>query len=388
MTEEDNMTTTAPTLIDSADLATFQDAALRLREVETALSGAFIERDEEVRAMMLALVAKVHLLLLGPPGTAKSAIANALAKSLDNGRIFSVLLTKFSVPEDVFGPVSLRGLESDDYRRVTAGYLPEAEVAFVDEIFKSNSALLNSLLTVLNERAFDNGGTRTSIPLEIAIGASNELPEEGEGLEALYDRFMLRRWVGAIADDDNFESLLLMEGEPEIDAVLLPSDLETVRSFAAKVDIRPVVPMFTALRRALAQEHGIVASDRRWRSCVRIVKASAALDGRLVATGSDMLALVDSLWNAPEERAPIFGTLAGLVAPDLAAALALVDAAAEISESIAGDCGVQALATANTETKKILAEISKLDGVEAEVAKVEALQRAIARRVLAAVGGI
>jgi MoxR-like ATPase len=360
----------------------------RLRDVSDALNGSFIEREEEIRAMMVSLVARVHLLLLGPPGTGKSAIANALSKSIENGRLFSVLLTKFSVPEEVFGPISLSGLENDDYRRVTKGYLPEAEIAFIDEIFKSNSALLNSLLTVLNERAFDNGGSRVRIPLELAIGASNELPEEGAGLEALYDRFVLRRWVDYISDDDGFEALLAMEGEPEIDAVLLPSDLATVRAFAERVDIRPILPLFSEIRRALAQEHGIVASDRRWRSCVRIVRANAALNGRLAANGSDLLVLADALWNKPEERAPIYGTIAGIVAPDLAAALALVDAAAEISEGISGDCGVQALATANTETKKILAEISKLDGVEAETEKVAAMQKAIARRVLAAVGGV
>jgi MoxR-like ATPase len=379
---------TKPALTTATDLSAFQESASRLRDVSDALNGSFIEREEEIRAMMVSLVARVHLLLLGPPGTGKSAIANALSKSIENGRLFSVLLTKFSVPEEVFGPISLSGLENDDYRRVTKGYLPEAEIAFIDEIFKSNSALLNSLLTVLNERAFDNGGSRVRIPLELAIGASNELPEEGAGLEALYDRFVLRRWVDYISDDDGFEALLAMEGEPEIDAVLLPSDLATVRAFAERVDIRPILPLFSEIRRALAQEHGIVASDRRWRSCVRIVRANAALNGRLAANGSDLLVLADALWNKPEERAPIYGTIAGIVAPDLAAALALVDAAAEISEGISGDCGVQALATANTETKKILAEISKLDGVEAETEKVAAMQKAIARRVLAAVGGV
>tara|TARA_R110000824_G_scaffold23068_2_gene83341 strand:+ start:362 stop:1510 length:1149 start_codon:yes stop_codon:yes gene_type:complete len=378
----------APVLIDAATLDATQEAARRLGDVADALRGAFIERDEEVRCMMASLVAGVHLLLLGPPGTAKSAVANALSQALDGGRFFPVLLSKFSQPEEVFGPISISGLENDDYRRVTGGYLPESEIAFLDEIFKCNSAMLNGLLTVLNERSFRNGTKVEKIPLQLCIGASNELPEEGEGLEAFYDRFVLRRWVNPIADDDNFERLLLMNGEPSIDAPLLPADIETLRAAAKRVDIRSIVHMFTAVKNSLAREHGITASDRRWRSCVKVVQAVAALDGRTVAQPSDLLILADALWNKPEERAPIYGAIAALVAPDLAEALALLDAASEIRDSLNDKSGVQALATANTEIKKILVQISKLDGVEAEAETVRTMQRTLARRVLSALGGL
>lgn len=378
--------TTAPNLIDSETLADFQAAAGRVSDVSDALRGAFLEREDEVRCMIAALVGGVHLLLLGPPGTGKSAIANTLSKAMEGGRFFPVLLSKFSQPEEVFGPVSISGLENDDYRRVTGGYLPESEVAFLDEIFKCNSAMLNGLLTVLNERAFRNGTKVERIPLQLCIGASNELPEEGEGLEAFYDRFVLRRWVSPIVDDDNFESLLLMTEEPSIDVALRSEDVETLRAAAKRVDIRPIVGLFTEIRHTLAREHGITASDRRWRSCVKVVRAVAALDGRLVAQPSDLLILADALWNKPEERAPIYGSIAGLVSPDLAEGLALLDAATEIADSLTDAVGVQALATANTEIKKILAQIQRLDGVESEAAKVAALQSAIARRVLSAVG--
>jgi MoxR-like ATPase len=136
------------------------------------------------------VLAGEHVLLLGPPGTAKSALVRAIAQAF-GGTYFERLLTKFSTPEELFGPISLKALEQDRYQRVTAGKLPEAEFAFVDEVFKANSAILNSLLTAMNERLFHNDGAPTQMPLVALFGASNELPE-GKELEALFDRFLLR----------------------------------------------------------------------------------------------------------------------------------------------------------------------------------------------------
>jgi hypothetical protein len=123
----------------------------------------------------------------GSPGTAKSALVRAIAQAF-GGSYFERLLTKFSTPEELFGPISLKALEQDRYERVTAGKLPEAEFAFVDEVFKANSAILNSLLTAMNERLFHNDGAPAQMPLVSLFGASNELPE-GKELEALFDRF-------------------------------------------------------------------------------------------------------------------------------------------------------------------------------------------------------
>jgi MoxR-like ATPase len=174
-------------------------AALRAR-LEAAvgsMSEGLVERDTEVRLLLLAALAGEHILFVGPPGTAKSELGRRLSR-LCRGRYFERLLTRFSVPEELFGPLSMRALEEDRYVRQTRGYLPDATVAFVDEIFKANSAILNTLLTLLNERLFDNGSDRARVPLVCLVAASNELPESEE-LDALYDRFLIRRRVGQVS---------------------------------------------------------------------------------------------------------------------------------------------------------------------------------------------
>src|SRR3954468_10462406 len=160
------------------------------------LAAALIERDDEIDLALTALVAKEHLLLVGPPGCAKSLLLDGLMNWLAGGTKFSVLLTKFTTPEEVVGPVSLAALKEDRYLRVTAGRLPEADYAFVDECFKGSSAILNCLLKVLNERVYDAGdGVARRVPLKLCVGASNEWPspDTGQELAALFDRFTLRR---------------------------------------------------------------------------------------------------------------------------------------------------------------------------------------------------
>ena len=174
-------------------------AVSKMRDLGAALNGVFLERKSEVTALIVATMAGEHALLLGPPGTGKSALTQAFSEAF-GGTYFQRLVSKFTVPEELFGPFSLAGLENDRYERKVAGYLPTAEVAFLDEVFKANSAVLNSLLTILNEREFDNGTNRISCPLKVCIGASNEMPnnDEGDSLDALYDRFTMRRWVSPL----------------------------------------------------------------------------------------------------------------------------------------------------------------------------------------------
>ena len=181
-------------------------ALSQLQQLRTDLAARFPERREAIDGALTAVLAGEHVLFLGPPGTAKSALVRAIAQAF-GGSYFERLLTKFSTPEELFGPISLKALEQDRYQRVTTAKLPEAEFAFVDEVFKANSAILNSLLTAMNERLFHNDGAPMQMPLVSLFGASNELPE-GRDLEALFDRFLLRFEVGYLLQPGNLKLVL------------------------------------------------------------------------------------------------------------------------------------------------------------------------------------
>ena len=171
----------------------------RWRALVAQLEQGLLERDTAVRLALLAALAGEHVLLIGPPGTAKSELARRLHRAFGGARYFERLLTRFSTPEELFGPLSLKALEHDRYERLVDGYLPTASIAFLDEVFKANSAILNALLTLLNEREFDNGSGRVRVPLLSVVGASNEVPAD-EALRAFFDRFLVRLPVAPVSE--------------------------------------------------------------------------------------------------------------------------------------------------------------------------------------------
>src|SRR5437763_11824275 len=164
--------------------------AARLQEAARVMDQHFLDKQEVVRLMLISVVAGEHMLLIGRPGTAKSAMVRLLARLID-ARYFEYLLTRFTEPNELFGPVDIRAFREGTYTRKTETMLPAAEIVFLDEIFKSNSAILNSLLTILNERKFSNGSKVLDVPLLSMFGASNEVPND-DNLAAIFDRFLLR----------------------------------------------------------------------------------------------------------------------------------------------------------------------------------------------------
>ena len=180
----------------------------RIEKIIKLLSEVLYEREEIVSLTLLSAIAGKPIFLYGPPGTAKSFIAKRVSSAFKDSKYFGYLMQRFSTPEDIFGPISLEELKNDKYIRKIDGYLPDADFAFLDEIWKSTPAILNTLLTIINERVFKNGSEEVKVPLKALISASNETPPEGQGLEALYDRFIVRLIVNNIKNRDNFEKIL------------------------------------------------------------------------------------------------------------------------------------------------------------------------------------
>lgn len=285
-----------------------------LLEIKSEFADYFKEREAEINGSLLAVLSGENLLFLGPPGTAKTQLARSICQTIEGGNFFNYLLTSFSTPEEIFGPLSLKALEEDEFRRNIDGCLPTAHVALLDEIFKASSAILNSLLTILNERKYHNGREIVDVPLLSVFGASNELPEEDESLEALYDRFLFRYRLSYIQDDENFKNLLFREPEDFCPAASVSvSEVEKLRNNAISLPVDPDVEIIITELRKNLQLQEIEISDRRWKRIVQVLKVAACSSGCSAVDRTMALLLQHMLWNLPEEREVIRKTVFKLV---------------------------------------------------------------------------
>ncbi len=291
--------------VDAAD----ERVLASLAGVGRTLDAQFLDKQEITRLLLISIVAGEHLVLIGPPGTAKSAMVRLCARLID-ARYFEYLLTRFSEPNELFGPVDIRAFREGHYTRKTETMLPDAEVVFLDEIFRANSAILNSLLTILNERKYSNGARLQSVPLLSLFAASNEVPND-EALQAVFDRFLLR----VVSDNlDSYQFSQLVERGLAHERARLAGDLEAqaplvkgeeLRSLHQRLAQYLIFPEeFLAKYKSLIfqiRSEGISISDRRVVKLLKLIKASALLDGRTEPNDSDFFVL-RHIWNNLDQR--------------------------------------------------------------------------------------
>jgi MoxR-like ATPase len=305
-------------------------AAQKVRDVGRALDERYLDKSEIVRMLLVTLVAGEHMLIVGPPGTAKSALVRQLARLVD-ARYFEYLLTRFSEPNEIFGPVDIKAFREGSFVRRVEAMLPDAEIVFLDEIFKSNSAILNSLLSILNERRFFTGSATIRVPLCSLFGATNEVPND-DALGAIFDRFIVRT-LSENLDSFHFHGLVDRGVRAETAALSMAASGSAGLPSAVEDDVRPVVTLaeirrlqqrlpqfmsfpeeFIARYKGLVfqlRSEGVSISDRRVVKLLKLFAASALIDGRPAAHDGDFFVL-RHVWNSTDQI-PILEDIVGPV---------------------------------------------------------------------------
>ncbi|WP_397298716.1 AAA family ATPase [Nonlabens ulvanivorans] len=285
-----------------------------IEDLLIALNEDLYEREQAIRLTLLTVLSGQSIFLLGKPGVAKSLIARRIKEVFKDATAFEYLMNRFSTPDEIFGPVAISKLKSDTYERAVKGYLPDADIAFLDEIWKAGPSIQNTLLTIINEKLYRNGSKDIKVPLKGLIAASNELPDQGQGLEALWDRFIVRISVKNIAGQSQFSDYLM--NAPQTDFKIDPKlqlstrDYETHRKKASQVKVLPhIVDVVLKIKNYInlynndaINEHKIYVSDRRWKKIIEILKTSAYLNDRKAIDATDCFLICHMIWDHPSQE--------------------------------------------------------------------------------------
>ena len=288
----------------------------RVHDLLKALTGGLYEREEAIQLALLSTIAGESIFLLGPPGVGKSLIARRLKYAFLDGSSFEYLMSKFSTPDEIFGPVSIKKLkEEDKYERQTERYMPGANIVFLDEIWKAGPSIQNALLTILNEKIYRNGDVDVPVKIRGIITASNELPPANQNLAPIWDRFLIRLEIGNIRQFSNFLNMITSTEEVYKDTVpeSLKLRLEELDDWNAKIDsveLPEEVLNVIQLLKYKIEEHNarpnnepnrIPIFDRRWKKVVRLLRTSAFLNGRSKVDLMDCFLMVHCLWSKPDQ---------------------------------------------------------------------------------------
>lgn len=316
-----------------------RDPVLVLRKLQKEMESHFFEMGDVIEGLLVSLLAEQNVLLVGPPGSAKTQISQFLAQAI-GGEFFDQLMSKFTVPDELFGPVDIIAMkEQKTFKRVTQGTLATANIALLDEIWKASSAIVNHLLRALNERTFKDNGGKIKLPLKMAIGASNEYPQ-GEETSAIFDRFNLKYETSYIEEDSNFMALLDSPDEDPIpNNTITLAELEQMIKEAKNLPVPNTIKItMKDMRRALKKD-GIILSPRRWKKAIRFLKAKAYLRKSSSVGEDDLSFLNHVLWNHPEQRSVVIKLIAQVINPLMQKALEQMDIANEVWKNLDGKTG-------------------------------------------------